>query len=312
MSFSDMMESGRGPGVIGMLLALVVLSGFVLLYFFVFDEGMQGAPKTIESVIRLQAMEIDNLKEQHKYHEGSLNVLPKLEATKKELSALVRENRIREGQIKGLNESLASATNELEETGKRFENYKNDYRSFVRDKAKGREIPRLETSQGNYENVTIREVTAIGAQIRYDGGLKRIPYEELPADMQDYYQFDAKQKSDAIADEITQRNQHESEVAKAGATVSETMTNKKEQSTHEDLDKIQKSIITLEARVAALKEEIVVLNEDRSRAATAASKARAMGRSVLDKTGEIDRNIASKKSRLSAMQLEISKLKSSL
>lgn len=295
-----------------MLLALVVLSGFVLLYLFVFDEGMQGGPQTIESVIRQQATEIDNLKEEGKLHEETLKTIPKLEAANKELATLVRENRMREGQLNGLKENLASATTELEETGKRFEAYKDEYRAFVRNKAKGQAIPRLETSKGTYENVTIREVTAIGAQIRHDGGLKRIPYEELPADLQDYYQFDAKQKADALAGENAQRDQHESEVAKAGTSATANMTNQKEQSTQDDRSKIQNSIITLEARAAALQDEIRALQDDRTRAAAAAASARAMGRSVLDKTGEIDRNIASKRSRLTAMQLEISKLRNSL
>lgn len=34
MSFSDMMSSGRGPGVIGMILALIVLLGFGVLFMF--------------------------------------------------------------------------------------------------------------------------------------------------------------------------------------------------------------------------------------------------------------------------------------
>jgi len=312
MSFSDMMESGRGPGVIGMLLAMVVLSGFVLLYFFVFDEGMQGAPRTIEAIIRQQSTEINNLNDQRQHHQEGLALLPKLETTQKELSSMVRENRIREGQVKGLKESLASATAELEETGKRFEAYKDEYRSFVRDKAKGTEIPRLETAQGIYENVMIREITAIGAQIRYDGGLKRIPYEELPLDMQDYYQFDAKQKADAMAGELSERDRHESEVAKAGGAASATMAEKKEQSIQEERDRLRKSMVMLEAKAVGLQAEIEALTEDRSRASAAAASARAMGRSVLDKTGEIDRNIASKRSRLAAMRSEISKLKSSL
>jgi hypothetical protein len=45
MSFSDLMQSGRGPGVIGMLLALVVLVGFGLLFMFAFDEGLPNKPK---------------------------------------------------------------------------------------------------------------------------------------------------------------------------------------------------------------------------------------------------------------------------
>lgn len=51
MGFTDMMSSGRGAGVIGSIMAVVVLGGFVLLFVLVFDEGLQGGGETIESVI---------------------------------------------------------------------------------------------------------------------------------------------------------------------------------------------------------------------------------------------------------------------
>ena len=62
MGFTDLLSSSRGPGVIGTLLALLVLVGFGTLYLFVFDEGLQGGQKTIEAVIRDQGLEIENHK----------------------------------------------------------------------------------------------------------------------------------------------------------------------------------------------------------------------------------------------------------
>jgi hypothetical protein len=62
MSFSDMMSSGRGPGVIGMLMALVVLVGFGVLFMFATDEGFQGGDQSIESIIKHQAGDIESLK----------------------------------------------------------------------------------------------------------------------------------------------------------------------------------------------------------------------------------------------------------
>ena len=46
------MSSGRGPGFIGLLLALLIVGGFGALYVLVFDSEMQGKGVTIESVIR--------------------------------------------------------------------------------------------------------------------------------------------------------------------------------------------------------------------------------------------------------------------
>ena len=44
MGFSDLLSSSRGPGVIGVLVALLVLGGFGTL-FVVFDDNMQGGGK---------------------------------------------------------------------------------------------------------------------------------------------------------------------------------------------------------------------------------------------------------------------------
>ena len=59
MSFSDLMSSGRGPGVIGMVMALFVLLGFGLLFTLAFDEGFQGEGITIEAEIANQAKAIN-------------------------------------------------------------------------------------------------------------------------------------------------------------------------------------------------------------------------------------------------------------
>ena len=60
--FEDIFSSSRGAGVIGALLALLVLVGFGTLFLFVFDKGMQGGDITIESVIRDQDSTITSLK----------------------------------------------------------------------------------------------------------------------------------------------------------------------------------------------------------------------------------------------------------
>ena len=52
------MSSGRGPGVIGMVMALIVLLGFGLLFTFAYDEEAQGGDQSIESVIAHQAKAI--------------------------------------------------------------------------------------------------------------------------------------------------------------------------------------------------------------------------------------------------------------
>ena len=45
------MSSARGPGVIGMIMALIVLLGFGVLFMFAFDEDLQGGGQTIEALV---------------------------------------------------------------------------------------------------------------------------------------------------------------------------------------------------------------------------------------------------------------------
>lgn len=51
MSFSDMILSSRGPGLIGTLLALLVIAGFGTLYVLVFDDSLQGQPSALAAEV---------------------------------------------------------------------------------------------------------------------------------------------------------------------------------------------------------------------------------------------------------------------
>lgn len=313
MSFSDMMESGRGPGVIGTLLALVVLAGFALLYFFVFDEGMQGGAQSIESIIAHQVEEIENIKIGISRSEKALSDLPELQASEKALAKIKRENQSLESSIGGLKQGVAAANDGIAAITREFEAYKDKYRALVRGGAKGRIVPRLETSKGNvYENATLTEVTAIGAQIRHDAGFTRIPYEELPLAMQAEFQFDAKQKAAAIAQEVAARNEHEAAVSAAGIAAEEMVAKQKEKSADENRGKAELEIAKIESQISSLQDEIKQLNRDLDRALYAASSARAAGRSFMDKSGGIQTNIRSKQNRISALRAEVARMRNSL
>ena len=181
MSFSEMMESGRGPGVIGMLLALLVLVGFGALFVFAFDDKLQGGAQSIESYLASQAKEIADANASISHGQKRLMKAPERHALKKELAGIKRENQSRAARIDSLETGVASAKQDVAALMKAFEGYKDEYRAVARGKAKGETMERLETRDGNaYVNVIIKDVTPIGLQIMHDGGLKRIPYEELP------------------------------------------------------------------------------------------------------------------------------------
>ena len=262
MSFSDLMSSGRGPGVIGMVLALIVLLGFGLLFMFAFDEGWQGGEQSIESVISNQAKEIDGLKTGISSGEKQLATLPALLAAEKKLKDMKRENQFRDGNIDGLKKSIASTRGLIDAKLAEIEAYKEKYRAYARDKAKGRELERLETRDGNvYQKVVIREVTPIGFQIMHDGGQKRIAFEQLPAEMQDEFQFDPKLKAAAVAKEEAMRNEHENAVTASQAVVSQQAAEQRAREAEEKRQNVVRAIAVKESRIESLKNEIKSLEE---------------------------------------------------
>lgn len=216
MSFSDLMSSARGPGVIGTLMALAVMAIFVMFFIFAFDERFQGGGKSIQSIIAQQAQEIDFT--QSGVDEGlkTQSEIPALILDNKALGRLQRENESIKSRIVALGNDIESRKAELSLNYAALENYKNQYRAVVRGKAKGELIGVLKTQKGDvYNNVNIREVTAIGIQIRHEEGQRRIPYEDLPEAMQNYYQFDVKQKVEAVAKEQAILSEHEAAVSVA-------------------------------------------------------------------------------------------------
>jgi folylpolyglutamate synthase/dihydropteroate synthase len=262
MSFSEMMESGRGPGVIGMLMAVAVLAIFGMLFVFAFDDKFQGGGKTIESIIADQAREIAEIKNSIADVEKQLPEIPVRQERKNELTAIKRENQTRKAQIESLQAGIKASNEEVAAITLELESHKDKYRAVVRGKAKGEIIARLEVRDGQiYENVTIREVTPIGVQIMHDGGHKRIPFEQLPAPMIDRFQFDPKQKAAAIAAEEAQRTVHETAVSEATAAEVQDLADKKKADAEERKASMVRSIAVKKSRLLALKAEIASLED---------------------------------------------------
>ena len=211
------MSSGRGPGVIGMVMALFVLIGFGLLFMFAFDEGFQGGALSIESLIAQQTKDIETSKGAIISGQDLLNLAPARTLKAKELANLKSKGEGYKDTIGNLKREVATANSEIVLLKDGFEGYKNEYRGFVRGKAKGEAMAKLETRSGGvYEDVNIREVSAIGIQIRHSGGQIRIPFDDLPEAMQDHFQFDPNQKAAAVVSENAARAIHEAAVAVTG------------------------------------------------------------------------------------------------
>lgn len=199
MGFSDLLTSSRGPGVIGTLLALLVLVGFGTLYVFVFDEGLQGGGKRIEAVIRDDALTIESHKRQIESLRKAIDEGNRLKEQALEIEQV--KVRLESGaQAKAEKEAAkeeAVAANEAAESA--WEEYKDAYRASEWAAAQGEELGDLRSLSGRmYKKVVIRKVEHTGIQITDETGPKSIDSEELPLELQDRFQFSLEKKAEVV------------------------------------------------------------------------------------------------------------------
>lgn len=313
MSFSDLMSSGRGPGVIGMLMALVVIGGFGLLFMFAFDSEMQGKGVSIESIIRDQAKEIDETNHRIVAEKKQLETGPQRLADNARWEELKRENLYRAANVKSLKEGIEKAQQDFIAITTAWETYKNDYRTHARAKGVGETLDELTTKPGaTYKRVEIRDVTAIGIQIRHEDGQKRIPFEELPDAMQDRFQFDAANKEIAVAAENKHRDAHEAAVAVANKIQEKDMEIARARQEEARQAAMKQSIADKNRQISQLESEIRGLEGDVRAADAQAAAARAAGRMALSRANNYRTSIRSKQNQIFTLRNEIATLTASL
>lgn len=302
MSFSDLMSSGRGPGVIGLMVALLILLGFGGLFFLVFDEEMQGTGVSIESVISDQQKDIDDYHHQLIANTKALEVMPKLRETQSKFDTVARENRVRALEIADMREAVIKLAESLPAVQLELEKYKDEYRGFVRSKAVGEQIDELVCRSGtSYKGVEIREVTPVGVQIRHNDGQKRIPFEDLTDSWHERFQFDPLQKEKAIALEEAMRKQHEAAVEIAQQTHNQQQQEAQERQKIERLERAETAIAAKQSRIRQLHKDIQTLKR---------SKVGTKGSSSLSRPGDFKAEIQAKEAAIRTLENEISSLKS--
>lgn len=202
MGFTDLLTSSRGPGVIGTLLALLVLVGFGTLYMFVFDEGLQGGKKTIEAVVRDQALDIEAHKVQIANTEKRIEESARFKIQAKEADDLKTRAEISAARIAELVSAKAAAESAIIAANEAWENYKDEYRASEWAAAKGEKLEDIKTATGEtYTNVVISEVDHTGMRISHSAGSKTIAPKDLPADIHDRFQF-TEEKTTKVREQI--------------------------------------------------------------------------------------------------------------
>lgn len=282
-----------------MVMALFVLLGFGVLFLFAMDEGLQGGERSIESVIAQQARDIESIQNQADAGQKTLALAPARLKTAKDLSRLAHANEAGRGNIEVLGKTLAAGKAELARRTEAFAVYKDQYRAHVRGKAKGQTLETLQTKSGAvYKNVNIREVTAVGIQIRHEEGQKRIPFEELPEAMKDHFQFDPQQKAAAIVKEQANWNEHEAAVSASDSASELLAAEQAKAEANVQKEKAIRSLAIMASRIGPLAEEIEALE-----------KAIPLEREKrFSRARQMREQLAAKQRQLAALQAEIARI----
>lgn len=295
--------SSRGITLLGTLISVLVLVAFWSLYFSAFDSRMQGGKHSVDYAIIQQTKEIDSLRTSIRAIRREMDANPDPGAGARQLRSIKTDIMMEAARIDGLRKRVGSINESIDAIAAEFEKYKNDYRSFVRANAKGEQLESLHTKSGkDYEKVTIRDVTSIGMQILHKDGHMRIPYEELPEDLQQRFQFDPDQKKTAILAEIEATRTHESAVAAVHAVEAEQLAEQREKHKQAAKENIRNKIMMRHSRISALISEINYL--ERSLPSEA--------RRRLSRAPIIREQIADKRAEVSNLQADVSRLESLL
>ncbi|MFD2257499.1 hypothetical protein ACFSSA_12520 [Luteolibacter algae] len=239
--------------------------------------------------------------------------IPLLKETASQLEETTAQNKALSARISVRQKSILELEEQLERLSEEFEGYKNQYRAQVRGEAEGTFIEELNTASGTvYYRVEVRKVTAVGIEVRHRDGHKRIPFEELPEEMQDHFQFDKEQMVAALEKENRQRRIHEAQVAKAYAAADVIAAKRKEEEQEKYLKRKQDEINAKQLQLSNIEREIEQLESDVTSAESAAHAARSSGRMHLNKSGAARAALSRKRSEHSRLAAEIAGLQSSL
>ena len=210
MGFSDLLSSSRGPGIIGTLIALLVLGGFGAL-FMVFDKDMEKAGgKKIEAVVRDLGLELDGKKTQKESFEKLVAQSEPLKGQPEQIRELTESTQANATQIEELKAKIEEGEAAFEAAEKDWEDYKIAYRKQVWAEAKGQEFPEIKGAKSGtvYPQGKILSVSHTGISTMNSTGNKMIPREDVPADLQDRYQLTEEGAKETKEAEDDDRNKH--------------------------------------------------------------------------------------------------------
>ncbi|MBK1791077.1 hypothetical protein [Persicirhabdus sediminis] len=209
---SDLFSSAKGPGLVGLGLAAVVLGGLSLLM----TLALEDEDLSIEQDMVELNYELNYLKDFEGQVIAYQDVAKKNQQTVERLQEVVNELNAKSAELMQKEQELDDEKASVAELYKQIDQYKVNYREAEWASARGEKYEALKTLRGReYQSVEVRKVSAAGMEIRHAIGTARIPYDHLPSEMQDRFQFTAEAASSMAQEELAFRKRLESDHARA-------------------------------------------------------------------------------------------------
>ncbi|MDX1679259.1 MAG: hypothetical protein R3242_00890 [Akkermansiaceae bacterium] len=262
---SEIIEYLKGPGLIVMVLLLGVM-GVLSLSGTLDSEGLLDQNEMLLDEIAIKKNRLDLLEK--KISQASQE-LEEQDAALEELAKL-DDLRLRALEIKQGNEVLrtkvASLEKGLEEVYDMFESYKDRYREAVRKSAVGTELESLTLMDGTvYREVSIRSIDALGMNIMHKRGTRRIPYKQLPEEMQQRFQFDAEQADAKLRAERERQLQSRLAGQQADEAAALRQVGRKRDLERQKAERLEESIEELEEAIRAIDRKLVTARRNLGR-----------------------------------------------
>ena len=177
--------------MIGTILAVIVLGGFLTLYLLVFGEDFQGGGKTIEYTIQEDEKTLARLEKNVAEARNEAERIEGYTETVDQLIRLEARSKATKKDLLDLESQLITFEAKAQKARESLDNYKQSYRESARAALLGKKYATLTTAQGRtYNDVSVKDIDAARVQIRHASGITGIGLEDLPEDIKEFLQID--------------------------------------------------------------------------------------------------------------------------
>lgn len=187
--FGEFSDRDNQFGMIGVIVVGVVLAGLSGLGFAYMSGSPSSSGPSYETRVEEQTPRLESLEDKVEQQRLRLNCYQEREAKIQLSASLLGEL---EDLTRAKDEMVSLHTKLMEESAKTrqdHEDYKVAYRKRERESAKGEIIDLSSLLGSRYRKSRIVEVVPTHLKIMHSSGTKAIPYQELPLELQDRFQF---------------------------------------------------------------------------------------------------------------------------